>query len=140
MLNHNWAQRIRRSRRRLLTATSVATSVQNRVIILNTIILPAVLFTAAVFDIPAWASSELDKLYRQFLWQHASDVEVRRHKINPGLLVTPAQAGGVGLASFKVAIKTQRTKHALKWLINAQISTSQLGEVLPYLLLAPYQH
>ena len=119
MLNHNWAQRIRRSRRRLLTATSVATSVQNRVIILNTIILPAVLFTAAVFDIPAWASSELDKLYRQFLWQHASDVEVRRHKINPGLLVTPAQAGGVGIASFQVAIKTQRTKHALKWLLNA---------------------
>ena len=87
---------------------------KNRVIILNTIILLAVLFTASVFSILAWACVELDKLYRQFIWQHASEVEVRRHKIIPGLPVTSEQEGGVSLNYFQVSIKTQRTKHALK--------------------------
>ena len=50
--NANWALRLRNVRRPLLTATGVATSVTNRVIVLNTIVLPSVLFTAAAFEIP----------------------------------------------------------------------------------------
>ena len=78
----------------------MATSVQNRVVSFNTTIPPAFRFTAAVFDTPVWAKKELAQLYKQFLWQHASHLEVRRHKINPGILVTPQHAEGVGLASY----------------------------------------
>ena len=34
----------------------------------------------------------------------------------PGLLVTPKHAGGIGLTTVSVAIKTQRTEHAVAWL------------------------
>ena len=113
MVNRNRALHLRRVQRRLLTASKVTTSVQQRVLIFYAIIVPAVLFTAAVFDILDRARIELTKLYKRFMWQHASETEVSRHKINPGLLVTTKQAGGVGLASFDVVIKIQRMKHAL---------------------------
>ena len=53
--------------RRLLTAKRVATSVTNCVLILNSIMLPSIVFTAMVFDIPHWAELELDNSYKQFL-------------------------------------------------------------------------
>uniref|UniRef100_A0AAV1V5T8 Reverse transcriptase domain-containing protein n=1 Tax=Peronospora matthiolae TaxID=2874970 RepID=A0AAV1V5T8_9STRA len=55
----NWAVRIRTVQRRLATATRLATSVTFRAQILNVILLPGILFTAAVFDTPAWADLEL---------------------------------------------------------------------------------
>lgn len=116
--HRNWAVRMRKLQRRLFTATKVATSVENRVRILNAIILPSILFTAAVFDIPEWAGRAIQNLYKQFLWAHATSTEASRHKINPGLLFTPKPAGGVGLASVGVAIK--RTKHALQWLTQRE--------------------
>ena len=70
-------------------------SVQDRVLILNLIILPSVLFTVAVFDLPEWARREIRNLYKQFLWTHATSTDASRHKINPGLLFTPKQAGGL---------------------------------------------
>lgn len=120
LTNRNWADRIRKIQRRLLTASKIATSVENRVLILNAIVLPAILFTAAVFDLPEWAETQLRNLYKQFLWAHSTSTESSRHKINPGLLVTPKKAGGVGLASVVVAIKTQRIKHALLWLTQRE--------------------
>ena len=117
--HRNWALRIRRLQRRLLTASQISTSVASRVLILNAVILPSILFTAAVFEIPSWASKDIQNLYKQFLWDHSTSTDARRHKINPGLLYTPKKAGGVGLASVEVAIKTQRTKHALRWLTQS---------------------
>ena len=63
----NWAARVRNVQRRLATATQLATSVESRVLILNVIMLPAVLFTAAVFEIPPWAEQQLRNLQKQFL-------------------------------------------------------------------------
>ena len=57
--NKNWAIRIQKIQRRLLTATRVATSVEYRVLILNSIVLPSLLFTASVYYIPDWAEKEL---------------------------------------------------------------------------------
>lgn len=93
--------------KRLFTAVKVATSVENRVLILNSIILPSILFTAAVFDTPEWARKDIHNLYQHFMGARATFTEAGRHKVNPGLLFTPKQAGRIGLASFKVAIKTQ---------------------------------
>ena len=81
----------------------MATSVENRVPILNSIVLPSLLFTASVFDLPRWAEKELHNLYKNFLWEHATKTDNRRHKVNPGLLVTPRQAGGIDLIDFSVA-------------------------------------
>ena len=85
--------------------------------LLNAIMLPAVLFTAAVFKLPQWARAELHNLQKQFLWQHSTSTGISRHKVNPGLLYTPRGAGGTGLVSIDVAICTQNLKHATKWLI-----------------------
>uniref|UniRef100_A0AAV1UN62 Reverse transcriptase n=1 Tax=Peronospora matthiolae TaxID=2874970 RepID=A0AAV1UN62_9STRA len=82
--NENWALRIRKIQRRLLKATRVAASVENRVIILNSIVQPAKLFTSSVFEIPLRAEKELHNLYKQFLWAHATSTDARRHKVNPG--------------------------------------------------------
>ncbi|CAH0482022.1 unnamed protein product [Peronospora belbahrii] len=60
--------RIRNVRRRLLTATSVATSVANRMLILNTYVLPAVFFTVAVFRI-LWLSASFRTYTRSFMEQ-----------------------------------------------------------------------
>ncbi|CAI5719351.1 unnamed protein product [Peronospora destructor] len=75
-----------------------------------------VLFTAAVFEMPPWAEQQLRNLQKQFLWHHSTSTEASRHKVNPALLFTPKQAGGVGLASILIACKTQRVKHAILWL------------------------
>lgn len=120
LTNHNWARRIRNIQRLLATATHIATSVDLRVNILNVIMLPAVLFTAAVFDLPAWAGKELRNLQKQFHWRHSLTADASRHKINPGLLYPPRGADGVGLVSIDVAVKVQRMKHALLWLIQKE--------------------
>ncbi|KAL4163946.1 hypothetical protein KRP22_004570 [Phytophthora ramorum] len=112
----NWAIRIRNVQRRLATATNLATSVELRVLILNVIMLPAVLFTAAAFEPPDWAEKQLQNLQKQFLWHHATSAESARHKLNPAIVYLPKQAGGLGLASIAIACKVQRAKHALQWL------------------------
>ena len=63
----NWAARIRNVQWRLATATQLATSVELRVLILNVIMLPSILFIAAVFELPAWAEQQLRNLQKQFL-------------------------------------------------------------------------
>ena len=63
--NQNWALRIQQIQRRLVTATRVATSVANRVLLLNSIVLPSILFTAIVFELPLWVEKELTNLYKQ---------------------------------------------------------------------------
>uniref|UniRef100_A0AAV1TWU4 Reverse transcriptase domain-containing protein n=1 Tax=Peronospora matthiolae TaxID=2874970 RepID=A0AAV1TWU4_9STRA len=104
----NWAVRIRTVQRRLATATRLATSVTFRAQILNVILLPGILYTAAVFDTPAWADRELRNLQKQFLWRHSLSTETSRHKVTPGLLYTPRAAGGIKLISIIVAVKAQR--------------------------------
>ena len=113
MRNINWALRIKSAQRRLFTATRVATTLEHRVLILNAIVLPGILFTASVFEPPDWALKQLDHLYKQFLWKTSNRSELGRHKVAPGLIYTPRNAGGIGLVSVPVAIKTQRVKHAI---------------------------
>ena len=111
--NINWVLRIKSAQRRLFTATQVATTLEHRVLILNAIVLPGILFTASFFEPPDWALKQLDHLYKQFLWKFFNRIEPGRHKVAPGLIYTPRNAGGIGLVSVPVAIKTQRVKHAI---------------------------
>ncbi|CAI5747527.1 unnamed protein product [Peronospora destructor] len=43
------------------------TTFEHRVLILNAIVLPGILFTAAVFEPPGWVLQQLDHLYKKFL-------------------------------------------------------------------------
>lgn len=52
LLVANWVSRIRNVRKRLATAVSLSRSVASRFLLLNAIMLPEVLFTAAVFRLP----------------------------------------------------------------------------------------
>ena len=65
LVQPNWAMRLRRVGRQLLTATTVAASVQHWVVILNAIFIPSVLSTSSVFDMPLWAHTELDQFYKR---------------------------------------------------------------------------
>ncbi|KAE9273288.1 hypothetical protein PR003_g29950, partial [Phytophthora rubi] len=114
----NWATRIRAVQRRLATASQLSTSVEFRVLMLNVIMLPVILFTAAAFDMPHWVNTQIMNIQKQFLWHHSTAAEASRHKVSPALLYTPKQAGGVGLASVQVACKTQRVKHTLLWMLQ----------------------
>ena len=91
-----WALRIRNIKKRLETAATISTSVAVRILLLNSIMLPAVLFTSAVFRLPHWARSKLHNLKKQFLWNHDTSTDRSRHKVNPGLLYTPRRAGASG--------------------------------------------
>lgn len=77
--------------------------------------LPAILFTAAVCDIPQWAEKEIRNLQEQFLWRNSTSVEPSRHKVSVGLLYTSRGAGGVGLVSTLIAVETQSVKYAILW-------------------------
>eukprot|EP00644_Phytophthora_capsici_P009455 jgi/Phyca11/107396/e_gw1.13.402.1 len=76
----NWAARIRTVQKRLATAAHISNSMENRVLLLNVIMLPSILFTAAAFEIPTWAATQLRNLQKQFLWQHSTSAESSRHK------------------------------------------------------------
>jgi hypothetical protein len=80
--------------------------------------LPSVLFTAAMFDMPQWAVTQIANMQKQFLWRNATATDVSRHKMNPALVYTPRQAGSVGLASVPIACKTQRVKQTMLWLVQ----------------------
>jgi exonuclease III len=118
MINVNWANRIRNIQRRLATATQLATSVATRVLLLNVVMLPSILFTAAMFDMPQWAATQLRNLQKQYLWRQSVAVDTSRHKMNPGLIFTPMQAGGLGVVSIELAVKVQRIKDTMQWLIQ----------------------
>eukprot|EP00644_Phytophthora_capsici_P012158 jgi/Phyca11/119482/e_gw1.38.392.1 len=63
----NWADRIRKIQRRLATACRLSTTVEDRVDILNSIVLPAITFTAAAFPLPKWAEKQLISIQKKLL-------------------------------------------------------------------------
>uniref|UniRef100_M4BBQ4 RxLR effector candidate protein n=1 Tax=Hyaloperonospora arabidopsidis (strain Emoy2) TaxID=559515 RepID=M4BBQ4_HYAAE len=93
LVGANWALRIRNIRKRLATATTISSSVAVQILLLNSIMLPAVLFPSAVFRLPHWARSESHNLQKQFLWNYSTSTDRSRHKVNSGLLYTQEESG-----------------------------------------------
>ena len=79
LVDANWALRIRHVRERLATAASLSTRVAVKIMLMNAIMLPAVLFTVAVSRIPQWARAELHHIQKKFLWQLQSQL---RHVVH----------------------------------------------------------
>lgn len=113
----NWQKRLTGLKARPAVAARFATSVIERVKILNSISLPAILFTAQFSRASDKTLQDLENLQKQFLQARKLTTEGRKHKMNPGLLFSPIRAGGMGLLSIRVAIKTLLMRRATGWLL-----------------------
>ena len=86
--------------------------IQNSIVLL-------MLFIVNIFDNPMWAKKELYYSYKQLLGSHATSIESRRHKVNPGLLVSPGHARGICLSS--VGHSQTTTKQSIRFLVYLKI-------------------
>ncbi|KAF1336404.1 Rxlr effector protein, partial [Globisporangium splendens] len=116
----NWEDRLQKLRTRLIIATKVSNSVVGRVLILNSVLLPAILFTAGYIKPPAKVVDQLVNLQKQFLWKSTLGTDGMRHKVSPSLLYLPVKEGGIGLYSIPLAIKRQAMRRTTRWLQRAR--------------------
>ncbi|KAF1328106.1 Rxlr effector protein, partial [Globisporangium splendens] len=116
----NWEDRLQKLRTRLIIATKVSNSVVGRVLMLNSVMLPSILFTAGYIKPPAKVVDQLVNLQKQFLWQSTLGTDGTRHKVSPSLLYLPVKEGGIGLYSIPLAIKRQAMRRTTRWLQRAR--------------------
>ncbi|KAE9032193.1 hypothetical protein PR001_g10729 [Phytophthora rubi] len=116
----NWEKRLRALQRRMGTAERAATTIRDRVDLLNVIVLPAILFTAKMFPPSPAVLTQLVNMQKQFLWRRQLKDDPSRHKFSPSLIFTPKKAGGLGLIAIPVAIQAQRVKTTMLWLLERQ--------------------
>ena len=60
----------------------------HRILILNIIVVPGILFMTSVFEPHGWVLKQLDHLYKHILEKPSSKIERGRHKIAPDLFCT----------------------------------------------------
>ncbi|KAF1317704.1 Rxlr effector protein, partial [Globisporangium splendens] len=116
----NWEDRLQKLRTRLIIAAKVSNSVVGRVLILNSVLLPSILFTAGYIKPPAKVVDQLVNLQKQFLWQSTLGTDGTRHKVSPSLLYLPVKEGGIGLYSIPLAIKRQAMRRTTRWILRAR--------------------
>ncbi|KAF1320354.1 Rxlr effector protein, partial [Globisporangium splendens] len=116
----NWEDRLQKLRTRLIIAAKVSNSVVGRVLILNSVLLPSILFTAGYIKLPAKVVDQLVNLQKQFLWKSTLSTDGTRHKVSPSLLYLPVKEGGIGLYSIRLAIKRQEMRRTTRWLQRAR--------------------
>ncbi|OWZ18661.1 RxLR effector protein [Phytophthora megakarya] len=114
----NWVKGIRSIQCRMVTAEAAATSVRDRVDLLNAIVIPSVLFTVKIFPLIRATLIQLVNMQRWFLWRKQVVENPSRHKMSPDLIITPRDAGGLGLIAIPVAIQALRIKFSMQWLIG----------------------
>ncbi|KAF1324650.1 Rxlr effector protein, partial [Globisporangium splendens] len=116
----NWEDRLQKLRTRLIIAAKVSNSVVGRVLLLNSVLLPSILFTAGYIKPPAKVVDQLVNLQKQFLWKSTLGTDGTRHKVSPSLLYLPVKEGGIGLYSIPLAIKRQAMRRTTRWLQRAR--------------------
>jgi ribonuclease HI len=115
----NWSLLQAKIEKRLQLLRLTSSSFPHRIHILNTIILPAILFISQ-FHLPTPAElSAILHQYKKYLWPHASG-ERLRWKINQATLSQPRALGGLGLRDPRVAIRRQAILHAQHWLLASR--------------------
>ncbi|KAF1313882.1 Rxlr effector protein, partial [Globisporangium splendens] len=116
----NWEDRLQKLRTRLIIAAKVSNSVVGRVLILNSVLLPSILFTVSYIKPPAKVVDQLVNLQKQFLWKSTLGTDGTRHMVSPSLLYLPVKEGGIGLYSIPLAIKRQAMRRTTRWLQRAR--------------------
>ncbi|EGZ18552.1 hypothetical protein PHYSODRAFT_380350, partial [Phytophthora sojae] len=77
---YNWEIRLMNCKKRLQVATQVTNSVKQRVVLFNTVILPAILFTGMHFTVPIEILKRLERLQKRFIWKGTTKEVNARHK------------------------------------------------------------
>ncbi|KAF1318308.1 Rxlr effector protein, partial [Globisporangium splendens] len=116
----NWEDRLQKLRTRLIIAAKVSNSVVGRVLILNSVLLPSILFTVSYIKPPAKVVDQLVNLQKQFLWKSTLGTDGTRHMVSPSLLYLPVKEGGIGLYSIPLAVKRQAMRRTTRWLQRAR--------------------
>ncbi|KAF1318298.1 Rxlr effector protein, partial [Globisporangium splendens] len=116
----NWEDRLQKLRTRLIIAAKVSNSVVGRVLILNSVLLPSILFTVSYIKPPAKVLDQLVNLQKQFLWKSTLGTDGTRHMVSPSLLYLPVKEGGIGLYSIPLAVKRQAMRRTTRWLQRAR--------------------
>lgn len=112
----NWAKRMEKLKKSLGRASQIATSMWDRVTVLDAVGLPAVLFTAKYFTPPPTVLAELDSLWRTYLWNGTiTNNPIRAHKIARPVLALPREFLGLGLRDIRVAMVDQAVRSLLQW-------------------------
>lgn len=114
--SENWSIRIEKIQRRLRIATTITNSVAQRVTLLNAIALPAILFTGKQFIPSRNNLRKLVNLQKQFVWNGKASTETTKHKLNPALVYTQRDQGGLGLQDISLALRATRSNLAERWL------------------------
>jgi len=112
----NWPTTIQALKVRLAVAAQLHLSVLERVQLLNTVMLPAVLYKAAYIPPDPTTITKLTNLQKNFLWTGLLSTSSTRHKLAPALVYLPRGAGGLGMFDIKIAVQTQAIQHAVEWL------------------------
>ncbi|KAF1313253.1 Rxlr effector protein, partial [Globisporangium splendens] len=116
----NWEDCLQKLRTRLIIAAKVSNSVVGRVLILNSVLLPSILFTVSYIKPPAKVLDQLVNLQKQFLWKSTLGTDGTRHMVSPSLLYLPVKEGGIGLYSIPLAVKRQAMRRTTRWLQRAR--------------------
>ncbi|GMF46020.1 unnamed protein product [Phytophthora fragariaefolia] len=108
--------RVQHIRKRLQVATQVTNSVKQRVMLFNTVVLPAIQFTGQHILITPKALRQLEQLQKRFIWKGTIGEEQARHKLAPGLVFAPEDQGGLGLQNIELALQITRMNQAEYWM------------------------
>ena len=109
----NWELKIRKVARRLAIARTLSNTFQTKVLILNTIILPSILYLANHFLPNSAEMKQLEDQYKNYLWYQTG--EKPRWKINKTITTSPLHKGGLGVRDIHIQIQLQAAKSFQKW-------------------------
>jgi hypothetical protein len=97
-------------------AAQLHLSVLERVQLLNTVMLLAVLYKAAYIPPDPTTITKLTNLQKNILWTGLLSTSSTRHKLAPALVHLPSRVGGLGMFDIKIAVQTQAIQHTVEWL------------------------
>ena len=112
----NWELKIRKITRRLAIARTLSNTFQSKVLILNTIILPSILFLARHFLPNPTEIKKMEALYKNYLWYQTG--EKPRWKINKEVTTSSIAVGGLGVRDIQEQIQLQATKSFQTWSLS----------------------
>jgi ribonuclease HI len=112
----NWKLREQAIRITLGIAGQKTNTAANRAVILNSSILPQILYTANFISLTAKRRREIEKLLHNFLWAGTVvPIHAPRARVHKAILALPRRAGGWGLQNLERAITIQAARKVARW-------------------------
>ena len=106
----NWNRRIEQVKKRVGIMSQKHMSVPYRVLLLNAIFLPAILFTATFLLPTEKHLKSLENIQKNYLWHQTVSEIPSKHRIATAQVFMPRKSGGLGLLGISNAIRRQSWK------------------------------